>query len=68
MAVSDPLLRLTRQEHRLDNLDLPALLEMLFRELPLSVSKENHDASQRRKGHRRSNAASTKLERIYQPN
>jgi hypothetical protein len=39
MAVADPLSRLARQEHRLDNLDLPVLLEMLFRELPLSVRK-----------------------------
>ncbi len=39
MAVADPLSRLARQEHRLDNLDLPVLLEMLFRELPLSVKK-----------------------------
>ena len=39
MAVADPLSRLARQEHRLDNLDLPVLLEMLFRELPLSVKR-----------------------------
>jgi hypothetical protein len=40
MSVADPLSRLARQEHRLiDNLDLPVLLEMLFRELPLTVKK-----------------------------
>ncbi len=39
MAVADPLSRLARQEHRLDNLDLPVLLEILFRELPLSAKK-----------------------------
>ena len=39
MSVADPLSRLARQEHRLDNLDLPVLLEMLFKELPLSVKK-----------------------------
>ncbi len=39
MAVADPLSRLARQEHRLNNLDLPILLEILFRELPLSVKK-----------------------------
>jgi hypothetical protein len=39
MSVADPLSRLARQEHRLDNLDLPVLLEMLFRELPLTVKR-----------------------------
>ncbi len=39
MSVADPLSRLARQEHRLDNLDLPVLLAMLFKELPLSVKK-----------------------------
>ncbi len=39
MSIADPLSRLARQEHRLDNLDLPVLLEMLFKELPTSVKK-----------------------------
>jgi hypothetical protein len=39
MSIADPLSRLARQEHRLDNLDLPVLLEMLFKELPASVKK-----------------------------
>jgi hypothetical protein len=47
MAVVDPLSRLARQEHRLDSLDLPVLLEMFFRELPLSVKKATN-LSQRR--------------------
>ena len=39
MSIADPLSRLARQEHRLDNLDLPVLLEMLFKELPVSIRK-----------------------------
>jgi hypothetical protein len=39
MTIADPLSRLARQEHRLDNLDLPVLLEMLFKELPASAKK-----------------------------
>jgi hypothetical protein len=34
MAIADPLSRLSRQEHRVDNLDLLLLLEMLLSELP----------------------------------
>ncbi len=34
MAIADPLSRLSRQEHCVDNLDLPLLLEMLLFELP----------------------------------
>jgi hypothetical protein len=30
MAIADPLSRLSRQEHRVDNLDLSLLLEILF--------------------------------------
>ena len=49
MAVADPLSRLARQEHRLDNLDLPVLLEMLFRELPLSVKRpRTYESTQKR--------------------
>ncbi len=38
MAIADPLLRLARQEDRVENLDLPVLLEMLLRELPPSIT------------------------------
>ena len=37
MAIADPFSRLARQEHQLDNLDLPLMLEMLLKELPSSV-------------------------------
>ncbi len=37
MAIADPLSRLARQENQLDNLDLPLMLEILLKELPLSV-------------------------------
>jgi hypothetical protein len=37
MAIADPLSRLARQENQLDNLDLPLMLEMLLKELLLSV-------------------------------
>ena len=37
MAIADPLSRLSRQEHRVDNLDLPLLLEMLLTELPEEI-------------------------------
>ncbi len=37
MAIADPLSRLARQEDRVENLDLPVLLQMLLRELPLSI-------------------------------
>ncbi len=37
MAIADPLSRLARQEHQLDNLDLPLMLQMLLKELPSSV-------------------------------
>jgi hypothetical protein len=37
MAIADPLSRLARQEHQLDNLDLPLMLKMLLKELPKSV-------------------------------
>jgi hypothetical protein len=39
MAIADPLSRLSRQEHRVDNLDLPLLLEMLLSELPEEIRK-----------------------------
>ncbi len=42
MAIADPLSRLSRQEHRVDNLDLPLLLEMLLTELPEEVRKLEH--------------------------
>ena len=37
MARADPLSRLARQANQLDNLDLPLMLEMLLKELPLTV-------------------------------
>ena len=37
MAIADPLSRLARQEHQLDTLDLPLMLEMLLKELPSTV-------------------------------
>ena len=37
MAIADPLSRLARQEHQLDNLDLPLMLGMLLKELPSSI-------------------------------
>jgi hypothetical protein len=42
MAIADPLSRLSRQEHRVDNLDLPLLLEMLLTELPDEIRKLEH--------------------------
>ena len=39
MAMADPLSRLSREEHRVDNLDLPLLLEMLLAELPEEIQK-----------------------------
>ncbi len=42
MAIVDPLSRLSRQEHRVDNLDLPLLLEMLLTELPEEIRKLEH--------------------------
>jgi hypothetical protein len=37
MAIADPLSRLARQEDRVENLDLPVLLQMLLRELHPSI-------------------------------
>ena len=37
MAIADPLSRLARQEDRVENLDLPVLIQMLLRELPPSI-------------------------------
>ena len=42
MAIADPLSRLSRQEHRVDNLDLLLLLEMLLTELPEEIRKLEH--------------------------
>jgi hypothetical protein len=42
MAIADPLSRLVRQEHRVENLDLPVLLEMLLSELPDDIRKALH--------------------------
>jgi hypothetical protein len=39
MTIADPLSRLSHQEHRVDNLDLPLLLEMLLSELPDDIRK-----------------------------
>ena len=42
VAIADPLSRLSRQEHRVDNLDIPLLLEMLLTELPEEIRKLEH--------------------------
>jgi hypothetical protein len=42
MTIADPLSRLVRQEHRVENLDLPVLLEMLLSELPEELRKAQH--------------------------
>jgi hypothetical protein len=39
MAIADPLSRLSRQEHRVDNLDLPLRVEILLSELPDDIKK-----------------------------
>ena len=48
MAIADPLSRLSRQEHRVDNLDLPLLLEMLLTELPEEIRKLEHFQEERK--------------------
>ncbi len=42
MAIADPLSRLSRQEHRVDNLDFSLLLEMLLSELPDDIRNLEH--------------------------
>ena len=42
MSIADPLSRLVRQEHRVENLDLPVLLEMLLSELPQELRTAQH--------------------------
>jgi hypothetical protein len=42
MAIADPLSRLSRQEHRVDSLDLPLLLEILFTGLPEEIRNLEH--------------------------
>jgi hypothetical protein len=42
MAIADPLSCLSRQEHRVDNLDLPLLLEILFTGLPEKIKNLEH--------------------------
>jgi hypothetical protein len=42
MAIADPLSRLSLQEQRVDNLDLPLLLEMLLAELPDEIKNLEH--------------------------
>jgi hypothetical protein len=42
MAIADPLSRLVMQEHRVKNLDLPVLLEMLLPELPDEIRNALH--------------------------
>ncbi len=42
MSIADPLSRLVRQEHRVENLDLPVLLEMLLSELPQELRTTQH--------------------------
>jgi hypothetical protein len=42
MTIADPLSRLARQEQRVDNFDLPVLLQMLLKELPSSIKKANN--------------------------
>lgn len=39
MSTADPLSRLARREHKLNNLDLPLLLDVLLKKLPLSIKK-----------------------------
>ncbi len=67
MAIADPLSRLSRQEHRVDNLDLPLLLEILFMGLPEEI--KNLGAFQRKcgKGYQRCNENSSALENEVQP-
>jgi hypothetical protein len=42
MTIADPLPRLVRQEHQVENLDLPVLLEMLLSELPEELRIAQH--------------------------
>jgi hypothetical protein len=42
MAIVDPLSCLARQEHRVENLDLPVLLEMILSELPNEMRNALH--------------------------
>ena len=42
MSIADPLSRLARQEHRVENLDLPVLLQMLLAELPEELRAAQH--------------------------
>jgi hypothetical protein len=42
MAIADPLSRLSRQEHRVDNLDLSLLLKILFTRLPDEIRSLEH--------------------------
>ncbi len=42
MSIANPLSRLVRQEHRVENLDLPVLLEMLLSELPQELRTAQH--------------------------
>ena len=42
MSIADPLSRLARQEHRVENLDLPVLLQMLLDGLPAELRAAQH--------------------------
>jgi hypothetical protein len=42
MSIADPLSRLARQEHRVENLDLPVLLQMLLAGLPAELRAAQH--------------------------
>ncbi len=42
MSIADPLSRLVRQEHRVENLDLPVLLEIILSELPQELRTAQH--------------------------
>ena len=42
MSIADPLSRLARQEHRVENLDLPVLLQMLLDWLPAELRAAQH--------------------------
>jgi hypothetical protein len=42
MSTADPLSRLARREDRLNNLDLPLLMGVLFKRLPNSIREAKH--------------------------
>jgi hypothetical protein len=42
MSIADPLSRLVRQEHRVENRDLPVLLEILLSKIPQEIRTAQH--------------------------